>query len=103
MNAPFNSTDAATASEVPVKKSFAVPRSALVMGLIALAVAIAGIVWLTAPRSSESTDNAYLHGQAADMLARDQLGEIFRLLLRAGPTAQLVDAEVRMRAIRKAD
>jgi len=53
MNAPFNSTDAATASELPARKRFAVPRSALVMGLIALAVAITGILWLTAPRSSE--------------------------------------------------
>jgi membrane fusion protein (multidrug efflux system) len=65
MNAPFSSTDAATASELPAKKRFAVPRSALVTGLIALTVAIAGILWLTAPRSSESTDNAYLHADSS--------------------------------------
>jgi membrane fusion protein (multidrug efflux system) len=66
MNAPFAAADAETGTEIPMKKRrFAVPRSALAMGLIAVAVAIAGILWLTAPRSAESTDNAYLHADSS--------------------------------------
>ena len=43
------------------------------------------------------------HRQRADMLARNQLGEIFALLLVARPAADLVDAEIRVRAIAEAD
>jgi hypothetical protein len=37
------------------------------------------------------------------MLAGDQLGQILRLLLEAGPAADLVDAQVRVRAVAQAD
>ena len=50
MNAPVTAETLTDAT--PMRSRFAVPRNALVMGLIALAVAVAGILWLTAPRSS---------------------------------------------------
>ena len=65
MNAPFAAADADAGTEIPIERRLRVPRSALIMGLIALAVAVAGIAWLTAPRSSESTDNAYLHADSS--------------------------------------
>ena len=37
------------------------------------------------------------------MFARNQLGQIFRLLLGRGPTRDLVDAQIGMRAIRQSD
>ena len=37
------------------------------------------------------------------MLARNQLGQIFRLLLRIGPAADLVDAQIAVRAIAEAN
>ena len=42
-----------------------VPRNALIVGLIALVIAGAGALWLMAPRSSESTDNAYLRADSS--------------------------------------
>ena len=65
MNAPIAADTLAAAT--PVRRRFAVPRGALVMGLLALAIAIAGVLWLTAPRSSESTDNAYLHADSSSV------------------------------------
>jgi membrane fusion protein (multidrug efflux system) len=65
MNAPFAAADADAGTEILIERRLRVPRSALIMGLIALAVAVAGIAWLTAPRSSESTDNAYLHADSS--------------------------------------
>ena len=56
--------------DAPVKKRFAVPRKAGVAGLIALLIAAAGIWWLTAPRTSESTDNAYLQADASEVAPR---------------------------------
>jgi len=37
------------------------------------------------------------------MLAADKLGEVLPLLLRISPTADLVDAEVRVRAVTESD
>ena len=45
----------------------------------------------------------FAHRQRADMLAADQLGQIFLLLLVIAPAADLVDAEVRVRAVAEAD
>ena len=63
----MNEMIADIAAEAPAlgKRRFAVPRNALVMGGIALLVAIVGIVWLTAPHTSESTDNAYLRADSS--------------------------------------
>ncbi len=43
------------------------------------------------------------HRQAPDMLARDQLRQVARLLARVAVAGDLVDAEVRMRAVGEAD
>ncbi len=97
MNAPF-AADAAAGTEITARRRLRVPRNALVMGLVAVAVAIAGILWLTAPRSSESTDNAYLHadssavapkvgGLVAAVLVRDNQ------VVRAGDPLVRIDAQ----------
>src|SRR5690606_4435264 len=39
------------------------------------------------------------HGERADMLARAELGQVSRLLVRRGIAVDLVDAEVRMGAV----
>src|SRR6185295_13418478 len=43
------------------------------------------------------------HRQRSDMFAADQLGEVFPLLLLVRPAADLVDAEVAVRAVAEAD
>lgn len=68
MNAPV-ATDSLVAA-MPERRRFAVPRNALAMGAIAVSIAIAGLLWLTAPRSSESTDNAYLHADSSAVAPR---------------------------------
>lgn len=61
---------AALQGERTAKRRFALPRNALVMGGIALVVALIGIWWLVLPRSSESTDNAYLRADSTNVAAR---------------------------------
>ncbi len=51
--------------EAPARRRIEVPRNALIVGAIALVIAVAGILWLTAPRSVESTDNAYIHADSS--------------------------------------
>jgi membrane fusion protein (multidrug efflux system) len=51
--------------ETPARRRLKIPRNALVAGAVALVIAIAGILWLTAPRSAESTDNAYIHADSS--------------------------------------
>ena len=46
---------------------------------------------------------AFRHGEGAEMLARNQLRQIAPLLLAGSPAAQLVDAEIGVGAIGKAD
>lgn len=50
-------------AEAP-RRRFAIPRNPLIAGGIALLIAVAGILWLTAPRTSETTDNAYLRADS---------------------------------------
>ena len=64
MNASFVAEAGAETADTPRRK-FAIPRNALIVGLIALAVAAAGVLWLMAPRTSESTDNAYLRADSS--------------------------------------
>ncbi len=87
--------DTETAVELPRRKRFAVPRSALVMGLIALAVAIAGIAWLTAPRSSETTDNAYLRADSSDVAPKVG-GLVAAVLVRENQIVRAGDPLVRI-------
>ena len=56
-----------TATEVAPKKRFAIPRNALIVGLIAVVIAVAGVLWLTAPASSQTTDNAYVRADSSSV------------------------------------
>ncbi|MDH7974261.1 hypothetical protein QH494_18900, partial [Sphingomonas sp. AR_OL41] len=68
MNAPLVADSLTVAA--PLRRRFAVPRNALVMGALAVAIAVAGLLWLTAPRSSETTDNAYIHADSSAVAPR---------------------------------
>jgi membrane fusion protein (multidrug efflux system) len=57
-------------AEAPVRRRIALPKKAWKIGLIAFVIAAAGIWWLTAPRNSESTDNAYLQADASEVAPR---------------------------------
>jgi membrane fusion protein (multidrug efflux system) len=97
MNAPFAAADAEKGAEIPMKRRFAIPRSAAIMGLIAVAVAIVGILWLTAPRSSESTDNAYLHADSS-AVAPKVGGLVAAVLVRENQVVRAGDPLVRIDA-----
>ena len=64
------SATAASVAETAARKRFAIPRNALVMGSLFALIAIIGILWLTAPRSSETTDNAYLRADSSAVAPR---------------------------------
>lgn len=51
-------------------RRLSLPRNALIVGLIALVAAAAGVLWLISPRSSESTDNAYLRADSTAVAPR---------------------------------
>lgn len=59
MNAPVLTV------ESPAKRRLALGRNAIVVAAVALLVAVAGIAWLMAPPSSESTDNAYVKADSS--------------------------------------
>ena len=76
----------------------ALSRKPLIVAAVALVVALAGVLWLLAPRTSESTDNAYLRadstavssrvgGLVAEVLVRDNQA------VRAGEPLVRIDAE----------
>ena len=85
-------------AEAPVAKRFAFPKKAWKVGLIALLVAAVGIWWLTAPRTAESTDNAYL--QADSSTIAPKVGGLVAAVLvqdnqavKAGDPLVRIDAE----------
>jgi len=54
-----------TSVELPASKARAWLRRPIVVALIAVLVAAAGVAWLSAPRSSETTDNAYVQADSS--------------------------------------
>lgn len=60
MNAPV-----ALEPDTAVAPKRQLSRNALVMAAIAIVIAVAGVLWLLAPRASESTDNAYLRADSS--------------------------------------
>lgn len=60
----------APTTETAARRRIAPPRKAWKVGLIALAIAAFGIWWLTAPRTAESTDNAYLQADSSEVAPR---------------------------------
>jgi membrane fusion protein (multidrug efflux system) len=83
------------AAEAPVKKRFAVPRKAGAVGLIALLVAAVGVWWLTAPRTVETTDNAYLQADASEVAPRVG-GLVTAVLVRDNQAVRAGDPLVRV-------
>lgn len=69
MNAQVAIEAEASAKDIG-RRRIALPKKAWKIGLIAALIAAAGIWWLTAPRTSESTDNAYLQADASEVAPR---------------------------------
>src|SRR3546814_18505382 len=59
-------------------------------------VAALNLLGLQLHRHDVAARAGFGHGKAADMLARDQPRQIFRLLLWIAPAADLVDVQIRM-------
>ncbi|MFX8949748.1 hypothetical protein ABTM92_19600, partial [Acinetobacter baumannii] len=66
MNAPATFGAEADTDAAPHRK-FPLPRRAISVGAIAVLIAVLGTLWLLAPRSSESTDNAYLRADSSSV------------------------------------
>ena len=77
------------------KRRFALPRNALIVGGIALLIALAGVLWLTAPRTAESTDNAYLRADSTTVAARVG-GQVAAVLVRDNQAVRAGDPLVRL-------
>jgi len=58
------------ATAAPPRRRFAISRKPLVMAAIAVAVALAGLVYMLSPRTAESTDNAYLRADSTNVAPR---------------------------------
>ena len=69
MNAPVT-IEAGAPTAAPTARRLALPKKAWKVGLVALAIAALGIWWLTAPKSAESTDNAYLQADSSEVAPR---------------------------------
>lgn len=65
------------------------------MGAIALLIALAGVWWLTLPRTSESTDNAYLRADSTAVAARVG-GQVAAVLVRENQQVRAGDPLVRL-------
>jgi len=89
---------AAIEAEAPAKdigRGIALPKKAWKIGLIALVIAAVGIWWLTAPRTSESTDNAYLQADASEVAPRVG-GLVTAVLVRDNQAVRAGDPLVRI-------
>ena len=90
---------AAIEADAPARDSggrrIALPKKAWKIGLIALAIAAAGIWWLTAQRTSESTDNAYLQADASEVAPRVG-GLVTAVLVRDNQAVKAGDPLVRI-------
>lgn len=82
-------------ADAPVRRRLALPKKAWKVGLIALAVAAAGTGWLVAPRTSESTDNAYLQADASEVAPRVG-GLVTAVLVRDNQVVKAGDPLVRI-------
>ncbi|HEY0312244.1 MAG TPA: HlyD family secretion protein [Allosphingosinicella sp.] len=65
-NSPETFTPAAGSS----RRRLTISRKPLIVAAIALAVALAGILYMLSPRTSESTDNAYLRADSTNVAPR---------------------------------
>lgn len=90
MNAPV-----AIEADTAVRRRITLPKKAWKAGLLALAVAALGIWWLTAPRTAESTDNAYLQADASEVAPRVG-GLVTAVLVRDNQAVKAGDPLVRI-------
>jgi membrane fusion protein (multidrug efflux system) len=77
------------------RRRFALSRKPLVMAAVAILVALAGIAWMLAPRTSESTDNAYLRADSTSVAPRVG-GLVTEVLVRDNQAVHAGDALVRI-------
>ena len=77
------------------RQRFALPRNALAMGAIALLIAVAGVVWLTLPRTVESTDNAYLRADSTAVAPRVG-GQVTAVLVKDNQVVRVGDPLVQI-------
>ncbi|HWW55346.1 MAG TPA: biotin/lipoyl-binding protein, partial [Sphingopyxis sp.] len=86
---------AAIEVEAPARRRIALPKKAWKIGLIALVIAAIGIWWLLAPRTVESTDNAYLQADASEVAPRVG-GLVTAVLVKDNQTVKAGDPLVRI-------
>ncbi|MFC4295261.1 HlyD family secretion protein [Novosphingobium tardum] len=72
-------------------------RKPLIAGALALIVAVAGIAWLLSPRTSESTDNAYLQADSSAVAPRIS-GQVAAVLVKDNQFVHAGDPLVRIDA-----
>lgn len=92
MNAPATFDEP---TEVAPPRSRRLPRKAIGSAAIAIAIAIAGTLWLLAPPSSESTDNAYLKADSS-AVAPKVGGLVAAILVKDNQTVRAGDPLVRI-------
>ncbi len=90
MNAPVT-------IEAPAITRRKLSRNPLIAGAVAILIALAGIAWLFAPRTSESTDNAYLKADSSSVAPKVG-GLVSAILVRDNQVVHAGDPLVRIDA-----
>ena len=90
MNAPVT-------IETPARVRRKLSRNPLIAGAVAILIALAGIAWLFAPRTSESTDNAYLKADSSSVAPKVG-GLVAAILVRDNQVVHAGDPLVRIDA-----
>ena len=90
MNAPVT-------IDAPVLTRRKLSRNPLIAGAVAVLIALAGIAWLFSPRTSESTDNAYLKADSSSVAPKVG-GLVSAILVRDNQVVHAGDPLVRIDA-----
>ena len=90
MNAPVT-------IDAPVLTRRKLSRNPLIAGAVAILIALAGIAWLFSPRTSESTDNAYLKADSSSVAPKVG-GLVSAILVRDNQVVHAGDPLVRIDA-----
>jgi len=86
--------------DVPVEAArprFRISRNPLIAGAMAILIALAGMAWLFSPRTSESTDNAYLKADSSSVAPKVG-GLVSAILVRDNQPVHAGDPLVRIDA-----
>lgn len=94
MNAPA-AIAAIDTAETPERRRFAISRKPLIVAAIAILVAALGIVWMLMPRTSESTDNAYVRADSSFVAPRVG-GIVAEILVKDNQVVRAGDPLVRL-------